>query len=330
VRLALVLLVLAACGKHDNRDGGHRVATNEDEDVCDPKTPKVCVGNSLVACEANGHLGRRLRTCHDGCRDNKCVGSCSEETKLIYLVDDANNFLAFDPKKLPGDPFRLIGKLDCPSYGSPFSMSVDRDGTAWVVYNSGDLFRVDITDASCKPTGYRRGASGSSTFGMGFATDVAGGKTEKLYIAADNYTKDLGWLDTSQRPPVPHSLATIAETVDHHPELTGTSEGKLFGFYPNSYQPAFVQEIDRTSGAGVGTKWFLGDRGLGYVSAYAFAQWGGTFYIFVTTDAGATVRTVDRKTGDYRIVMDSIPYRVTGAGVSTCAPELDRGNAPTP
>jgi len=324
VRLAAVLIVLAACG-HD-KDSEHRTASNEDEDVCDPAKPKVCVGNSVVACEPNAHLGRRLRTCHDGCRDGRCAGSCSDAVKLIYLVDDANDFLSFDPRKLPGNPFTLIGKLDCGAYGSPFSMSVDRDGNAWVVYNSGQLFEVSITDASCKPTGYRPGASGSSTFGMGFATDTAGGKTEKLYIAADSYDRDLGWIDTTRKPPIPHSLATIAETVDHHPELTGTSEGKLFGFYPNADVPAFVQEIDRSSGAGVGQKWMLGDRGLGYVSAYAFAQWGGTFYIFVTGNQ-STVRTIDRKTGDYKIVMDSTPYRVTGAGVSTCAPELDRGNA---
>ena len=139
----------------------------------------------------------------------------------------------------------------------------------------------------------------------------------------------LAYIDTTHGKPTAHQIATLTSSLDHNPELTGTSEGKLFGFYPNATDPAFVQEIDRTSGAGVGTKWNLGSSGLGYVSAYAFAQWGGTFYIFVTVGGTPTVRTIDRKTGDYRTVMDSTPYKVTGAGVSTCAPELDRGQTAT-
>jgi hypothetical protein len=54
------------------------------------------------------------------------------------------------------------------------------------------------------------------------------------------------------------------------------------------------------------------------------------FYIFVTNGSRSTVRAIDRKTGDYKVVMDNIPYRIVGAGVSTCAPEKDgAGNAKT-
>jgi hypothetical protein len=278
----------------------------------------VCVGNSVVACEKNGHLGRRLRTCKEGCRDGVCKGQCSEAAKLIYLVDSSNNFLSFDPRKLPGDPFKVLGKLDCPNYGSPFSMSVDREGFAWVVYQDGGLYKVSITDVKCKSTGFVRGSAGSSTFGMGFATDEAGGKTEKLYVASE-YNNQLWWIDTEHGVPTAASIGSLP-SAQRNPELTGTSEGKLFGFYPDSSDP-FVQEIDRKTAAGVGQKYPLGVP-LGQVNAWAFAQWGGTFYIFVT-GSDNTVRAIDRKTGEYRMVMESTPYRVTGAGVSTCAPERD-------
>jgi len=59
---------------------------------------------------------------------------------------------------------------------------------------------------------------------------------------------------------------------------------------------------------------------------YAFAHWGGVFYIFVTSDT-STVRAIDRKTGAYQLVLDNLPYRITGAGVSTCAPERDQAKA---
>ena len=319
--LALAALLLAGCQCGSQTDDRTTVEENEDEDRCDPKEPKVCVGNSLVACEDNGHLGRRLRTCKDGCRNNRCVASCDDDaTKLIYLVDDANNFLSYDPRK-NGDPFRLIGKLNCGPYSSPFSMSVDREGTAWVVYQTGDLYKVDIHTAKCEASGYVAGSSGSNTFGMGFVTDDAGGKTEKLYVSAERYDRNLSVIDTSKTPPPVRSIGPIEASIDRNPELTGTSEGKLYGFFPVSDGSSFIQEIDKKTGGAVGQRWDVGN--IGYVSAWAFAQWGGVFFVFVTTSAGPQVRAVDRKSGTSKILMESIPYRVTGAGVSTCAPERD-------
>lgn len=327
VRCLLVALVcLAGCGKSEPEKERPRAAENEDEERCDPSEPKVCVGNSVVACEANGHLGRRLRTCKDGCNNGRCKASCDDDaTKLIYVVDDANNFLSYDPRK-SGNPFKLIGKLTCQSYGSPFSMSVDREGYAWVVYQSGDLYKVDIHDAKCQPTGWVPGAAGSHTFGMGFVTDDAGGKTERLYIAAESYTRKLSVIDTTKSPPAVRAVGTIEAAIDKNPELTGTSEGKLFGFFPVGYGgQSFIQELDKKNGAATGQKWNVGE--LDGVSAWAFAQWGGMFFVFVTTNSGPQVRMVDRKTGEAKVVMETIPYRITGAGVSTCAPERDQGQS---
>lgn len=314
----------AACGRGDQAKSEKQVAPNDDEDPCDPKEPKVCVGNSVVSCEANGRLGRRLRTCKEGCKNGRCAASCDDDAvKLIYLVDAANNFLSYDPRK-SGDPFQVIGKLDCGDYSSPFSMSVDREGTAWVLYQSGDVYKVDIRDAKCTPSGYRPGSIGSRTFGMGFSTDEAGGKTEKLYIS-ENFDGKLAAIDTMKTPPTVQSIGPIETSTAQNPELTGTSEGKLFGFFPVPGSPSFIQEIDKKTGKLLGTKWSVGQ--LGSVSAWAFAQWGGIFFVFVTVDDVPQVRAVDRRSGEAKVVMESIPYRITGAGVSTCAPELDKGQS---
>jgi hypothetical protein len=331
VAIAAIPLALACGGKRgdDKQTGSATRAENEDEERCDPKTPKVCVGNSVVACEANGHLGRRLRTCKDGCKNGRCAKTCdSEAVKLIYVVDASNNLLSFDPRKLPGDPFRLIGRPSCTSYSTPFSMSVDREGYAWVVYQNGELFKVSIHDAKCSPSGFAPYSVGSSTFGMGFVSDDKGSKTEKLYIAAEGGTRDLAMIDPEKAPPTASRVGRIEATIDNNPELTGTGEGKLYGFFPVRAGDSFIQEIDKRSGAAVGKKWSVGE--LGSVSAWAFAHWGGTFYVFVTTASGPQVRAVDRATGEYRTVMETIPYRITGAGVSTCAPELDQGQTANP
>jgi len=342
VRFAVCALVLVACQRHepppttdDHAPKKPRVAPiDPDDDTCDPSKPKICLGDDVVACEPDGHLGRRLRACHKGCQDGRCSNTCEDDsTKLIYLVDTSNDFMSFDPRLLPGNPIKVVGKLKCGHWGSPFSMSVDRNGIAWVVYDNGEMFKVNITDAKCEPSGYVAGSSGSTTFGMGFVTDTSGGDAEKLYIAANNSSNALHAIDTSHDL-VPRRHGTITGTDDRNPELTGTSEGKLYGFYPSMFSTAFVQEIDKTNGAAVGKKWPLGTDPLGDVTAYAFAQWGGVFYIFTTVDDGmdsnSSVRTVDRTTGKYRTIMTHLPYRISGAGVSTCAPERDSSNPKGP
>lgn len=317
--LLLVVAALGACGKSD--PPGQTRVEDDPEERCDPKETRVCVGTRVVACE-DGKLGRALRQCSDTCRKGQCVGQCAETAELIYVVDSHDQLLSFDPRKLPSDPFKLIGVMNCDAAGSPFSMSVDRGGTAWVLYTGGELFEVSTIDAKCKPSGFKRVAT--RTFGMGFVTDVAGGKSEKLYVAANDGSHDLMTIDTTKDEPTATFTAKLPLT-SQHPELTGTSEGRLFGFFPSSSDASFVQEIDRKSGAFVGTKWELGDR-LAFVEAYAFAHWGGVFYIFVTSGA-STVRAVDRRTGAYQLVLDNLPYRITGAGVSTCAPERDQAKS---
>lgn len=324
---AVLALLAAACGGRD-RDGeaGPRGAAprSEPEERCDPARPRVCVGPDVFECDASGFLGRRLRSCRDGCELGACAKSCGAgNVELIYVVDDANRLLSFDPRKLPGDPFELIGALRCSDVGSPFSMAVDREGTAWVLYSDGELYRVSVSDARCARTGYAAGSSGSHTFGMGFVTEAAGGQTERLYIAANDATHGLGYIDTAPSTPRAYRLGTIEANAGQNPELTGTGEGKLFGFFPTPDR-AFVQEIDRQTGAARGPRWTI-DSPLGHVGAYAFAHWGGTFYIFTASFSTAgLVTAVDRATGTSRTVRTDVPYRITGAGVSTCAPDLDR------
>jgi hypothetical protein len=335
-RLASLLAVLAACGRGSPPGDDRRerpsvpaIAASVD-DRCDPAEPRQCIGNDVVACEPDGTLGRRLQACHEGCEDGTCVATCADDgVKLIYVVDSDNDLLRFDPRKLPRDPFERVGKLACGDPGGgPFSMSIDRHGVAWIVYSDGALFKASITDATCRRAPYVPGIGGFRRFGMGFVTDAPGGTTEKLYLASDDESHALGTLDTAHDL-TPRAVGTLTASGEVNAELTGTSEAQLFGFYPDRAGRSFVQEINRATGAPRGPRWMLGKTSLGDVTAYAFAQYAGVFYIFVTTtddnfEMNSTVRAIDRATGAYRVVRDHLPYRITGAGVSTCAPERDQ------
>jgi len=215
----------------------------------------------------------------------------------------------------------------------PFSMSVDRDGVAWVLYTSGELFEVSLQTAACTAAGNTIGASAMELFGMGFSTDAVGSAVEKLYLAGGNNDprtspRRLAYDDTHAGNLTPSVVGTIANAAsDFSPELTGTNEAKLYGFFPNLSTVAYVQELDKTTHAATGMKWNLGTTGLGAnINDWAFAQWGGVFYIFVTTSDSAgnnrnsTVRAIDRATNTYTIPLQHLTYFIDGAGVSTCAP----------
>jgi len=307
---------------------------------CIPSAGNACRGSDVVTCNPDGTYGATVMTCGAGqaCGvGGTCERSCTADgVDLVYVVDEANHLMSFDPRKLDAgqDPFTTIGTLACqPQLTSvpgrdgqpvtPFSMSVDREGTAWVMYTSGEIFKVSIQDASCQPSPYVARQANLLLFGMGFVTDTAGGMTEKLYVgggrADTGPNGQLAVIDTTVAAPSPTVLGTLSAVAESAPEMSGTSESKLFAFYPGVAK-AYVQEVNKTNGAPLGQE-FLIPGGLGgAVRAWAFAQWGGRFYIFVTVGTNSTVRVIDRATGTYSQPLQNLPNLIVGAGVSTCAP----------
>ncbi|HEU0033509.1 MAG TPA: hypothetical protein VFQ53_22915 [Kofleriaceae bacterium] len=314
------------------------------------------IGIALVWLVACGPAGRP----HEGddddgpspdggvvtCDGGSCAQDCGEGSKdLVYVLDNQNHLHSFDPRLLAQGTgaFTDLGELDCPHSrwpidGStddvtPMSMSVDRDGNAWVHYTSGEIFRVPIDHLDqCVQTGYQPGQAGMDLFGMGFVTDP-NASDEHLYIAGGDITSvpggDLAVIDPRGAPPTATKLGRMTNDGEHSPELTGTGGGELWGFYPG-IDEAWVQQIDRASGAPKGPRKDIpgGLGGLGAtpsVVAWAFAQWDGTFYIFVTTTPGdpfppsSTLRTID-PAGAYQVRLEELPWVIVGAGVSTCAP----------
>jgi hypothetical protein len=319
MRIALLVLVLVACGdkRRDSEPARAPQVVDEDE-KCDPSESRVCVGHRVVVCE-QGKLGRALRTCREGCRKGKCLGACAEGAALIYVVDDNDHLLSFDPRKLPSDPFHTIGKLRCESTQTPFSMAVDRMGIAWVLYSSGKIYRVSIIDAKCSQGATPEGAP--QLFGMGFVTDGPDAKTEKLFVAGFEDPR-FAQLDIAPKRPAWKTVGELA-TTKKNPELSGTGGGKLFGFFPEDGDDAFVSEIDRETGKLVGKRMKVGSP-KGRIEGWAFAHWGGDYYVFVTIDGNSRVYVIDGKTSQSKLVRENVPMKIVGAGVSTCAPLLEQ------
>ncbi|MFH1131336.1 MAG: hypothetical protein V1754_08375 [Pseudomonadota bacterium] len=300
---------------------------------CKPAAGNVCVSSDIFSCEADGRVGEMVKRCWpQACYNGECGESaCLARSRLIYVVDDEWRLLSFSPAGETYE-FQLIGTLDCPAGPSwpawpqesaPFSMSVDRHAIAWVLYNSGEIFWVDTATAKCQPSVFQKGQKGFELFGMGFVSDGPGSNQEKLFISGGEVNLlqvgDLGYID-----PATTAVTKIGPLpqAEQSPELTGTGNGSLFAYFPGATSP-FVAELDKSTGQ-IKQKWFLPATG-DTVTAWAFAHWGGDFFIFVSSQPlfGSEERKVLRlnpTSGQTQTIMTDVPYRIVGAGVSTCAP----------
>ena len=108
------------------------------------------------------------------------------------------------------------------------------------------------------------------------------------------------------------------------PELTGTGQAELWGFTPNVAVPS-VSQIDKRTAAFGSTFRLPSLRRTGVAPrAWAFAFWGGSFFLFLERaadqDSATKVYKLGRATGELGIVVSTAGRRIVGAGVSSCAP----------
>jgi hypothetical protein len=294
--LGLVVLALfAACGSSnkssfDNSSGG--------------------TSGGFGSSGTSGTLGP------DGGNANQA--GCSDAAKLVYVVSEENTLHSFQPNK---STFTTIGTLNCPSSSTPNSMAVDRSGTAWVNYADGGLFKVSTADASCQATTFQPGQHGFVKFGMAFATNGAGTTDETLFVCGItglNAGQGLAKIDLQSMTLTP--IGDFSGSLrGKGAELTGTGDGRLYGFFTTQPNATLAQIAEDTAASS-------GDKDLAGVNtglAWAFSFWGGDFW-FYTSDGfnpSKVTRLKAATDGSIGTAMGDVGgFRIVGAGVSTCAP----------
>lgn len=256
------------------------------------------------------------------------VPGCSEASQFVYVLSDDNDLYSFRPDQ---KQFVKIGALGCNTPFQPNSMAIDRDATAWVNYvesdflgdTAGVIFRVSTVDASCEPAPAANLPVDWFRLGMGFSTDGQDTESESLYLTGTGSASSpgLGKLDLSSGALSPIGPFT-GSLSDQNAELTGTGDGRLFGFFTTT--PVEVAELDRTSGAVLSTTKL---PAVETPAAWAFSFWGGDFYLYTapdpTLEPTRTTNVTRYRPGDGSVdaaYMLNIGFRIVGAGVSTCAP----------
>jgi hypothetical protein len=258
----------------------------------------------------------------DADSDSDGDSDCTEASQLVYVVDQNNLFYSFDPQAAPAQAFQQIGSgpLNCPSGGQPFSMSVGRDGFAYVLFVQGALAytckginKVNIETGECLGlTPFSCGTQGFSTFGMGYVTDSATTTDESLWIGNSESPANLATLDIATG-----QIQLQAGLAAAGPEFTGNSLGELWGFFPMAATPV-VARIDKGTGTAVET--YPLPSLSNDANAWAFAHWGGSYYIFYKTFSDASTNVYKLTNGTLTTHIANTGKYIVGAGVSTCAP----------
>jgi len=260
----------------------------------------------------------------DGCawteEDVADDDACPVDLQQIFIITNANWLLRFEPETLTVVP---LGLVNCPAGGAtPFSMAVDKEGFAWVLYSNGSLWKVNTGDASCQSTSFVSGQQGFTMFGMGFTADGPTTNTESLFISGGSMSMFLGETGSLGSIALPAMMVTSVSQFPvgpGSPELTGTRFGELWGFFAMS-SPSHVSRINKQTAA-LEKTWPLPNN-LQSPEAWAFAHWGGDFYLFFKAQGNVASGAfhLDGLTGVTTEVMPNLGHTITGAGVSICAP----------
>ncbi|HEX5060815.1 MAG TPA: hypothetical protein VFV99_15710 [Kofleriaceae bacterium] len=273
----------------------------------------------LVACGPGTRGGDGLGDDDQSMTDGSMnANECPMGAELVYVIDQFNYRIStFNPAT---KTFTDLGSLSCPAMGGagPFSMSVDRQAIAWVLYDSGELFRVVLPSLACTKTTWNSGGE-LKVFGMGFSTDEPMGDKETLYVGGGanqmQTSYKLAKFDTSSL------TAQVIGTQTQLPEMTGNAKAELWGFMPDATNARVVQ-FDKTNGSALKT--YMLPTLAGTMTGYAFAHWGGDYWVFLIKNAepSTTVYQVDGATGTIKSTTPTTGRTIVGAGVSTCAPTV--------
>ncbi|MCO4745884.1 MAG: hypothetical protein KC912_13905 [Proteobacteria bacterium] len=232
---------------------------------------------------------------------------CDHTSDLIYVIDRGEEAIyTFDPGT---QQFAFVGDLDCGSFeGSPASMAIGRDGNAYVRYSSNSLFAVDLDTMACSATDY---GTSFGSFGMGYATQNDETWRDDLYVANAG---SLARVNLQS-----YALENVG-SLPSQSELTGNAAGELWAFLPLE-SPALLVRLDKTN-AEVVQSHSLPAFSLVDLDTFAFANWGGEFFLFVRyygMGNSTDIYKVSRSGQMSRVASDT-GMDVVGAGVSTCAP----------
>jgi hypothetical protein len=225
---------------------------------------------------------------------------CPLSATLVYVTGEGSKLYSFYP---PTTTFTLIGTLNC--LDSPTHMTVDRQGTAWVV-SDGQIYKASTADASCSAVSTWNPDITFDDFALTFV-GVSNTVDNTLYLM--NESSQLGSFNIATGVLNTIGSVKISSTLG---DMTSNGDGTLY-FLQDVENPT-LYNVDPTNGSIIGSNGLANATGGG---SQALAFWGGSFYAF-ESDTIYQFDPVKKTTG----MIGTAPLQVTGAGQSTCVPKV--------
>ncbi|CAF4026135.1 unnamed protein product [Adineta steineri] len=238
---------------------------------------------------------------------SKCT---SETSTYVYLLDQDSNLFQFHPETFT---VTFIAMINCSTTAYPYSMAIQRNGTAWVLFTDGSLYTFNVTNVQCQTTTYVAEQEGLILFGMHFATDGSN-NNEKLYLSSDSSNPPFR-LATLDIDTLEISIIGYYETISARAELTGTNDGKLFGLFEGA--PYVIAEINRTNGEILSKTSQDMIQYTSDSSNFAFTTYSSNFFLFVGDNSFTDIFIYNLST-KITTKTTRISNGIVGSAVSTC------------
>jgi hypothetical protein len=233
---------------------------------------------------------------------------CPANAQYIYITGEGAQLWSFWP---PTFTFKLVGTLTCTSF--PTHMTVDRNGTAWVV-GDGDVYKTSTLDATCSQLTTWTPQNGFDDFALSFIGLACGDTT--LYMLGQS-SGELAHFDIVKGTFTPIGTPSVAGILG---DMTTNGDGTLY--FLNDALTLHLYELNPASAAVMKTYTIPNASGGG---DQALAYFGGRFYAF-EDDVVYEYDPVANTTKS----LGNAPISVTGAGQSTCVPTMPTDAGPPP
>jgi hypothetical protein len=229
--------------------------------------------------------------------------------KAYLLAQDATVF-QFDPSTLA---LHSLGVLKCPSSAEPWTFTVSQDGSAYVLFEDWNLYRVDLSTMQCSTTSYASGQLGFS----GQEAIALAPSEKRLYVYGNASTPALAVADVKDfllfrlgagQPAAPFPVDMKVDAYNRMYGLGNT--GALTQFDPSTGD---VMAQDQTG--------FDGTTG-----GWALMAYEDSLYFFGGSYGGVTRYDVATKT---MTPIGQVNQTIVGASAVPCtsAPSSDDGGA---
>lgn len=234
---------------------------------------------------------------------------CPANAQYIYITGQGAKLYSFWP---PTFTFKLVGTLSCTTF--PTHMTVDRNGTAWVVGDFGTVYQTSTLNAQCSALSTWTPQNNFSDFALSFIGTTCG-DTNLFLLSQDN--GELASFDIAKSTFKKIGTPSVAGTLG---DMTTNGDGTLY--FLNDATTLHLYEINPSSAAIMKTFTIPNASGGGN---QALAYFGGRFYAF-ENNAVYEYDPVANTTKN----IGTAPISVTGAGQSTCVPSQPTDAGPPP